>query len=197
MAHSLDKCPMNPKHPVIIEHSVPDYPLEAQLSLEPDQIRVLFEETRLVIADLLGERAASVTQLAAALRRPKGTVAHHVARMEEAGLVQVVRTRKVRAIEERFYGRTARTFLLHQLPETEVPTDVFLRQAMAELRPEKPALVSLRYARIPQEQAATWAHRLEKLLDEFVGQPRDGEQSYGLLVAIYPTDRPTLEDGKE
>jgi len=31
--------------------------------------------------------------------------------LEKAGLVRVVRTRKVRALTERFYGRTARLFI--------------------------------------------------------------------------------------
>ena len=65
---------------------------------------------RTTILRLLHERAATVTELAVALDRPKSTVAHHVKVLAEAGLLQVVRTRRVRAIEERFYGRTARMF---------------------------------------------------------------------------------------
>ncbi|HUO45808.1 MAG TPA: winged helix-turn-helix domain-containing protein [Acidimicrobiia bacterium] len=155
---------------------------------------MLFDETRLMIADLLGEAAASVSQLARALDRPKGTVAHHITRMEKAGLVKVVRTRKVRAMEERFYGRTARTFLLHRMVEAGLPTDIFLRQALGELPVNETALLSLRYARISDDRAAEWSERLGQLLDEFVAQPRRGEQSFGLLVALYPTKRPTLGD---
>lgn len=65
---------------------------------------------RTTILGLLHERAATVTALAAAVKRPKSTIAHHVNVLAEAGLLQVVRTRRVRAIEERFYGRTARMF---------------------------------------------------------------------------------------
>ena len=115
--------------------------------------------------------------------------------MEEAGLVKVVRTRKVRAIEERFYGRTARTFLLSALSDAGVGTDFFLRQAMEELSIDKEdGLLTLRYARISPERAQEWADRLGSLVDEFVTQPRRGRQSYGLLVALYPTDRPTLTE---
>jgi DNA-binding transcriptional ArsR family regulator len=61
---------------------------------------------------LLRERAASTTELAAALETPKGTVGHHLKVLERAGLIRVVRTRKVRALTERYYGRVARLFVM-------------------------------------------------------------------------------------
>src|SRR3954469_3255427 len=81
---------------------------------------------RTTILGLLHERAATVTELAVALGRPKSTVAHHVKVLAEAGLVRVVRTRRVRAIEERFYGRTARMFYVavqQSLDGDDVPRD--------------------------------------------------------------------------
>ena len=47
-----------------------------------------------------------------ALDTPKGTVGHHLKVLEKAGLVRVVRTRKVRALTEKYYGRVARLFVL-------------------------------------------------------------------------------------
>src|SRR3954467_9254565 len=76
----------------------------------PSQVKALSHPLRTTILGLLHERAATVTELATAVERPKSTVAHHVKVLAEAGLVRVVRTRRVRAIEERFYGRTARMF---------------------------------------------------------------------------------------
>src|SRR3954466_9620236 len=91
--------------------SPPDYELQERLPLtRPEQVRALGHPLRNTILGLLHERAATVTELAVAVRRPKSTVAHHVKVLLDAGLVQVVRTRRVRAIEERFYGRTARLF---------------------------------------------------------------------------------------
>ena len=43
---------------------------------------------------------------------PKGTVGHHLKVLEKAGLVRVVRTRQVRALTEKYYGRVARLFEL-------------------------------------------------------------------------------------
>lgn len=72
----------------------------------------------------LRERAATVSELAAALGRPKSTVAHHVSALADAELLKVVRTRRVRAIDERYYGRTARVFrvgTVSQTGEAEAP----------------------------------------------------------------------------
>src|SRR5690349_24292375 len=91
--------------------SPPDYELADRIALtEPSQVKALSHPLRTTILHLLHERAATVSELASAVERPKSTVAHHVKVLAEAGLVRVVRTRRVRAIEERFYGRTARMF---------------------------------------------------------------------------------------
>src|SRR4029079_5291133 len=91
--------------------SPPDYELADRIALtEPSQVKALSHGLRTTILGRLHERAATVSELAVALGRPKSTVAHHVKVLKEAGLVRVVRTRRVRAIEERFYGRTARMF---------------------------------------------------------------------------------------
>src|SRR5947199_2492774 len=91
----------------------PDYNLADRIALTmPSQVKAIGHPLRTTILGLLHERAATVTELASAVGRPKSTVAHHVNVLAEAGLVRVVRTRRVRAIEERFYGRTARMFYL-------------------------------------------------------------------------------------
>ena len=76
----------------------------------PAQVRAIGNRLRTTILGLLHERAATVTEMAAAVGRPKSTVAYHVNVLRDAGLVRVVRTRRVRAIEERYFGRTARMF---------------------------------------------------------------------------------------
>src|SRR5258707_4934825 len=89
----------------------PDYELADRIALtRPSQVKAIGHPLRTTILGLLHERAATVSELAVALERPKSTVAHHVKVLKQAGLVRAVRTRRVRAIEERFYGRTARMF---------------------------------------------------------------------------------------
>src|SRR5215468_2152196 len=107
--------------------SPPDYALADRIALtSPSQLKAMSHPLRTTILGLLHERAATVTELAVAVERPKSTVAHHVKVLSQAGLVQVVRTRRVRAIEERFYGRTARLFYVavEQSPEgDQLPPD--------------------------------------------------------------------------
>ena len=94
-----------------IKASPPDYELLDRLELStPAQVKAISDPLRTTLLGLLHERAATVTELASAVGRPKSTVAHHIKVLTEAGLLHVVRTRRVRAIDERFYGRTARMF---------------------------------------------------------------------------------------
>ncbi len=188
------------------DHPAPNYELEETLPLENvEQFKALFDETRMQITDLLLERAATVSEIADTLSRPKGTIGHHVGVLEEAGLVHVVRTKKVRAIEAKYYGRTARTFLLTSKFDTdlEISPDYFLTSAAAEFSKASvgdqythgaPMMSTLRYARISEDRAAEWVMRMSELTQEFASEPRDGEVTYGLLVAYYPTDRPHLPD---
>jgi DNA-binding transcriptional ArsR family regulator len=187
----------------------PGYELEETLALQsPEQFRALFEETRLRIVDLLLERAATVTELAAVFEKPKGTVGHHVGVLEQIGLIRVVRTQKFRAIEAKYYGRTARTYLLTPQVDVDllVSPDYFLTSAASEYAKaaqgeeeliHNTMISTLRYARIPNARAREWALRLGELSQEFVSEERGGDTTFGLLVALYPTDRPHLHDPKE
>src|ERR1700749_2147528 len=101
-------------------NEIPDYELDEMLVITaPDQLRALAEPLRGALLDLLYERAATVTELAQAVGRPTSTAAHHVNVLAAAGLLRVVRTRGVRAVEERYYGRVARTFYVGALSRPE------------------------------------------------------------------------------
>ena len=78
---------------------------------EPAQLRAMDDPFRAGLIQLLRDRARSTQEIAEELSIPKGTVGHHLKVLERAGLIRVVRTRKVRALTEQFYGRTARLFL--------------------------------------------------------------------------------------
>jgi DNA-binding transcriptional ArsR family regulator len=147
------------------------------------------------------ERAATVAELAAAVDRPKSTVAHHVNVLLEAGLLRVVRTRRVRAIDERYYGRTGRTLQVSVVRRPgEAGTEVCvngLSVAAAESVPahEADTLYStLRHVRIPKEEASRFWRRVEALIREFTELPRSGDTVYGFAAGLYPTDHPVLPD---
>ena len=115
---------------------LPDYPLaDRRVVVAPEELKAMAHPLRSVILDLVLERAATVTELALALKRPKSTVAHHVSVLVDADMLQVVRTRRVRAIEERFYGRTARLFFVGELDPSDIDPPPWahpLRDAMRE-----------------------------------------------------------------
>ena len=178
----------------------PDYELADRMALtRPAQVKAIGHPLRTTILQLLHERAATVTELAAAVERPKSTVAHHVEVLTRNGLLQVVRTRKVRAIEERFYGRTARMFHVAAEPSPtgeEMPRDfndfeVAARESVTAF--EQGELWGfIRHARISEDQASQFWGRMAELVHEFDRMPRSGETMYGFAIGIYPTDHPIL-----
>jgi DNA-binding transcriptional ArsR family regulator len=181
-----------------------DYQLEDSVVADrPDQLKALADPLRSHILDLVLERAMSVTDLAATLGRPKSTVAHHVDVLVDAGLLAVVRTRQVRAVTERFYGRTGRTIIItHDGADRADGTDEaeplpFVREAEREVDREVwkalgASTFTLRHARIPIERAAEFAERALALAVEFTELPRDGDLEFGFLVGLYPTTRRTV-----
>ena len=185
---------------VIGKSAPPDYDLADRIALtEPSQVKAIGHPLRNTIISLLHERAASVSELAVAVERPKSTVAHHVKVLSEAGLVRVVRTRRVRAIEERFYGRTARMFYVaversaegDELPRDFNDFEVAARESEAAYRDGK-LWGFIRHARISEAQASEFWERMAELVAEFDQLPRSGETMYGFAVGVYPTDQPTL-----
>ena len=182
--------------------SIPDYELADRLVVTaPPQLRAMADPLRATILDLLLERAATVAELAATVQRPKSTVAHHVNVLLEAGMLRVVRTRRVRAIDERYYGRTARVFYVGVVNRPgEDPTTVHanaLSVAAAESVPahEADTLRSiLRHARVPRESLREFWDRALTLADEFAQLPRSGDTVYGFAMGLYPTDHPTLPE---
>src|SRR3954468_20096913 len=146
----------------------PDYDLADRIALtEPGQVKALSHPTRNTILGLLHERAATVTELATAVERPKSTVAHHVKVLAEAGLLQVVRTRRVRAIEERFYGRTARMFYVgvergrdgEEMPRDFNDFEVAARES-ANAFDDGKLWRFIRHARISEEQVSEFWKRM-------------------------------------
>ena len=181
----------------------PDYDLADRIALtEPSQVKALSHPLRNTILGLLHERAATVSELAVALERPKSTIAHHVKVLAETGLVQVVRTRRVRAIEERFYGRTARLFYVslesaheaEDVPSTFNDFEVAAGESAEAYRDGK-LWGFIRHARISETQASDFWERMTELVTEFDQLPRSGETMYGFAVGVYPTNQPALPDG--
>jgi len=149
----------------------PDYEAPDLLVVsDPEQLRALADELRTRIAALLRDRARSTQELSVELGLPKGTVGHHLKVLERAGLIHVVRTRQIRAVTEKYYGRTARLFVFRvDDDESErALASVALRQAAHELEqaPEGAHFSSVR-SRLSASDARRLMRRLERLIDDF------------------------------
>jgi len=185
-----------------INRAAPDYELAEDVQVSsPAGLRAMAHPTRSVILDLLLERAATVSELAAAMDRPKSTVAHHVNVLVDAGMLKVVRTRRVRAIDERYYGRTARIFHVGAVAHPADNPMTLQPSCLAEAATEAAAAHEadelsgfLRHARITAERAQEFWRRVVPLLHEFNQLPRSGDTVYGFAVGLYPTEQPTLPE---
>jgi predicted ArsR family transcriptional regulator len=187
-----------------VNEQIPDYDLGEMLVVTaPEQLRALADRLRASLLELVLERAATVTELAQAVDRPKSTVAYHVNLLVDVGLLQVVRTRRVRAIDERYYGRTARTFYVGVLTRPEDKRVVAaingLAEAAAESAPAHAAddlRCTLVHARIPIEEVRNFWAQVQEIARRFAQIPRSGDQVYGFVAGLYPTDAPTLPDAE-
>jgi DNA-binding transcriptional ArsR family regulator len=187
-----------------INSEFPDYDqVDRIIVTKPAELRAMADPLRLTILDLVLERAATVKELAGAVGRPKSTVAHHVKVLVDAGMLRVVRTRRVRAIDERFYGRTARVFRVGEVPLEQVtppPWTNYLADAAAESMSAYHAdtmWANHRHARMSRMRAAEFWERVEEVVREFSQLPREGDTVYGFVAGLYPTDHPSLPDSDE
>ena len=181
---------------------IPDYDLDEMVVITaPVQLRAVADALRGSLLELVLERAATVTELAQAVGRPKSTVAYHVNLLVDAGLFKVVRTQKVRAIEERYYGRVARMYYIGVLSRPEDRQVVAAINGLAEAAAESAAAHAadelrclLVHARIPIEEVRTFWAQVQEVARRFSQIPRAGDQVYGFAAGLYPTDAPTLPD---
>lgn len=185
-----------------VNQQIPDYDLDDMVVVTaPEQLRALADPLRGTLLELLLERAATVTELAQAVDRPKSTVAYHVNLLVDAGLLRVVRTRRVRAIDERYYGRVARTVYIGALSRAEDKQIVAAINSLTEAAAESVAAhaaddlrCTLVHARIPIEEVRRFWAEVQELARRFAQIPRSGDQVYGFVAGLYPTDAPSLPD---
>jgi DNA-binding transcriptional ArsR family regulator len=181
---------------------IPDYELgEMVVITSPAQLRAIADPLRGTLLELLLERAATVTEMAHAVGRPKSTVAYHVNQLVDAGLLRVVRTHKVRAIEERYYGRVARTIYFGAFQSDEQKQIALSVNSLAEAAVEAQAAheadtlrCTLVHARIPVHEVRRFWSEVQALARQFAQIPRSGDEVYGFAAGLYPTDAPTLPE---
>ena len=113
--------------------------------------------------------------------------------LERGGLVRVVRTRKVRALTEKYYGRVARLFVLKT--DDTLPDDLkrgalaamMLRQASDELiaaRVEKETSAIL-HARLAPKDVRRFEKRLNRLVADFQASEDPDGELHALAFALF------------
>lgn len=157
---------------------------------EPEQLRAVADDLRVGILSLLRSRARSTQELARELDVPKGTVGHHMKVLERAGLVRVVRTRQVRAVTEKFYGRTAFLFVFaaeDEADEAGVGSSLFRQVAREIDASPNVATFGQAMARLTPQDAARLKKRIKRLFDDFEAADTPGGSQYRMPVALYET----------
>ncbi len=172
-----------------------DYEIADEVQADtPEALKALADGTRLAILDLLLERAATTSHVAEALGKPKGTVGYHLKVLEKCGLIRIVRSRQVRALTEKYYGRTGRTIIMSSSGPIQDPLFI-VRDALSDVQiveGEPLPMFTARRARIPESRALEFASMLAALAAEFASEPRTGERTYGLIAGVFPTGLPML-----
>ena len=107
----------------------------------------------------------------------------------------------MRAIDERFYGRIARTIYIGALSSDEDLAMAAVVDGVAtaygESRQAKEADTlrrTLAHARIPIEDVRAFWAEVQEVARKFSQIPRAGDQVYGFVAGLYPTDAPTLPE---
>lgn len=157
-----------------------------------EQLRALADGVRTAIVARLREQARSTQQLAEEMGIPKGTVGHHLKVLERAGLIRVVRTRQVRAVTEKFYGRTARFFrFVIEDPQDEralVATSV--RQAASEIdRAPQVGTFGHVKARLRPADAKRFEQRIKRLMTALRAADTPEGAPWALIASLYERGR--------
>lgn len=156
----------------------------------PEQLKALADDTRARILRILQTRSASAKELADLLEMTHGKVGHHIKVLRDAGMIEVVEERKVRAMTEKLYGLT------YSRIEFAVPgTDRLgftLSQAVREAATDQPfdPPAALLTARMSEKTAEDFRERLMTLVEEFGSAADEEGEIYGFVASVFATDTP-------
>lgn len=146
----------------------------------PQQYRALGHPVRHRLLFALGQEAATLSRLAADLEISKGSAAHHLKILREAGLVHLDHTRQVRGGTEQYFKRTAKRL---KFDTGEATKTVLAAVADEIVTDEADPLLLVRNIRLTGPQA----ERLRQTLEEMVhALPEDESGSrHGVMVGVY------------
>jgi len=125
---------------------------------EPEKVRILSDETRFKILQLLRQSPMTIWELSMNLDRDRTTVYRHVKALEKSGFVEEVGSEG----NEKLYARTARLFLIRAEPDETVED---FRQDYLQVEAERLVLI-LEKSGIPVKDRK----RLQKLIKDILNE---------------------------
>ncbi|MFG1923569.1 ArsR/SmtB family transcription factor [Cryptosporangium sp. NPDC048952] len=147
---------------------------------DPAQYKALGHPLRHRLLMAIGQKPATISQLARALDQRKGNIAHHMDVLYTAHLVEIAESRTVRGGTEHYYQRAARRLTFNN-PEA---TPVMVRAVADDLAAGEEIGGRLRTVRLTAEQAREVTAAIEELIDGLEDAGDDTER-YGLLAAVW------------
>jgi DNA-binding transcriptional ArsR family regulator len=148
---------------------------------DPAQHKALGHPMRHRLLFTLAREQATISQLAAGLGVNKGSVAHHLKVLRDAGLVEEAGSRQVRGGTERYYRRVADR-LSYDDPQS---TAAAFQAVAAEVATASDApVLLLRTLRLSPEQVAAIGAQLEDLATQ-TSEAGPEHPQYRLLVGLY------------
>lgn len=170
--------------------------LRTKTLTEPAQLSALGHPVRAKILEVVEREAMSAKGLANRLKMTHGKIGYHLGVLSDAGLIEVVEERPVRAVVEKFFATSYDYLHIDAGPgDAQDPLKSMLRQAAMEALPydQQPFQPFGRFysARIDPERAEEFAERLIALADEFATVDHADSPVFGLIGAVYQVDVPT------
>ncbi|TCC33356.1 ArsR/SmtB family transcription factor [Kribbella sindirgiensis] len=147
------------------------------------QFKALGHPLRHRLLFALGQEAATISQLAAALGTAKGNVAHHLGVLRDAGMVHVAETRQVRGGTEQYYRRSVRRFGFTG-EGARANNTVALQAVAADLETADDPMFTVRNLRLTAAQAEKLTATLQQMADD-LADAGPGESRYGVVVSVY------------
>lgn len=187
-----------------------------------EQVKVLAVPLRVRILETLQNRPMTTKQVAESLGEGVTKLYHHMAALEQAGLVELVETRRNRGAVEKYYRPAAKQFIVDRklLAGDQATGEVVsqlqamfgslldetgdeIRRSIAEklMTPESTlncGFLGRARLRGSPERVEALLGKLQSLLAECNDAPADeGEIEYGLTVVFYPVRRMEERDGRK
>jgi|GEM_PF-349644 len=178
---------------------MPDLPKSLVVNT-PEQLKAAGDPLRTRVLFTIQHQPMTAKQVADRLGATPGAIGHHLKVLEQAGLAQVVARRQMRGIIAKYYTRTARIFMFDAPSELEgnasnsagnsidVVGNAYAewKEAQRESQPRGVQTNGFPHARLSPKRAKAYAERVQKLMDDLVGEPPDPNGTvFGLGMAFF------------